>query len=716
MKKKLFVALICVMLAFTAFACEQNQTDPVTLTQPGGGAVTLAGTNKTGEEVTVNVVADKGYVFRYLTVNGAKVYADTYTFKVTEKTEIAAVLVAETDLKVKAEAVGNGDVTLAFLQDKGNESVKLTATAAENYKFVGWYTEDKLLSKDSAVIVAYDETKQVAAKAKFVYSPIAGIMRVVAGAYNKYEYFPQSAAEWNDFYFDVDLGLAGGESYVKDDRYQLSARGLWETYNKETVEGTETLLPWTHTTFDMSLTDLKSKAAVFELYFADNRSADDNLSDIYLNINGKKYHFNFLSVSTLRSLIENAATPAPDVPQPDQPLPATAAAAAGTDDGELYEILDEMLISQNWVTAAEEDNKVIITVNVGEILRTLDAGTLNIIAKMAGIDLSEVIKFFEENKETLKALPDIALTIEATLTGETPTLNQAKLSLTVNGFEVEQQQVGGIYGSLAINKATFQHLATAADKKTYFELLNDKDLTGYNEDEDTLDLQLHAYADISNSESEEEAHRVFIDIFGEIKPGAVLSAVGAGGFDYTAIDYNHLGFINLRAYEKDESGNETVYLNVLYDDNNFYGSDRNLLVYLKLRQPLMGFLLDYPEISFSANLGQLVQDVPAFIERVTAAMEALNPPAETAAAMTALSDEATLKDYLLSALVELVKPLIFTKHTVPVGDSEINLEIGMNDDNKLMISSADLLPFLYSKLCLNLDIGMGSMTIDLISS
>ena len=143
----------------------QEYTVTVTANPTAGGTVTGGGTFEQGEEATVTATANTGYTFFNWSVDGHTVSTNPeYTFTVDANTELVANFNLNTyNITVNINPSEGGTVTGAGTYNH-NETVTLSATANENYRFIGWMENNEVISSETALTFTAEADRVLTAK------------------------------------------------------------------------------------------------------------------------------------------------------------------------------------------------------------------------------------------------------------------------------------------------------------------------------------------------------------------------------------------------------------------------------------------------------------------------------------------------------------------------------------------------------------------------
>lgn len=167
----LFVVLLTVMLYTTpAFAYTVN-----TAAEPAeGGDVTGGGEYAKGKNATLTATPKDGYVFvGWYRADGSDTLVSgepTFTYSLEEDRSYVARFERKYTVGVAATPAEGGQVSQSGTEYKVGDSVTITATSAENYNFMGWFTDPKSdtpISTEPSYTFTIEETSPAAFTAKF---------------------------------------------------------------------------------------------------------------------------------------------------------------------------------------------------------------------------------------------------------------------------------------------------------------------------------------------------------------------------------------------------------------------------------------------------------------------------------------------------------------------------------------------------------------------
>ena len=147
--------------------CQQQGVKvAVNVTPNGSGTVTGAGEYVSGDTCTLRATPATGYGFSRYEIEGSTVSSNaTYSFTVTSDTVVDAIFYnLGYIVTVAANPVAGGTVTGGGTYQYG-QTANLTATAAQNYSFTGWYKNGVLVSTNPSY--AYTVTQSAAFTAMF---------------------------------------------------------------------------------------------------------------------------------------------------------------------------------------------------------------------------------------------------------------------------------------------------------------------------------------------------------------------------------------------------------------------------------------------------------------------------------------------------------------------------------------------------------------------
>ena len=120
----------------------------ITMNIEEAGSVTGEGTYNDGETVTVTATPNEGYIFINWTENGNEVTTEPeYTFDISEDRNFVANFIAIYDVTIAMNMEEAGSVTGEGTYNNG-ETVTVTATPNEGYKFVNWTENGEVVSEE----------------------------------------------------------------------------------------------------------------------------------------------------------------------------------------------------------------------------------------------------------------------------------------------------------------------------------------------------------------------------------------------------------------------------------------------------------------------------------------------------------------------------------------------------------------------------------------
>ena len=135
-----------------SFASENACVVTASVNPEEAGVVTGSGIYEKNETVTLTATANDGYEFVSWTENGAVVSEEAeYTFTITDDRELVAnfeKIIVNYNVTAAVNIEEAGTVTGAGTYAE-NETVTLTATANEGYKFVNWTEDDAVVSEEA---------------------------------------------------------------------------------------------------------------------------------------------------------------------------------------------------------------------------------------------------------------------------------------------------------------------------------------------------------------------------------------------------------------------------------------------------------------------------------------------------------------------------------------------------------------------------------------
>ena len=170
----LAVTLIAILSLLVMSGCQDPIANEYTLTvtaENGGIVDNVNGSYKENDKIILKATCDNGFNFDGWYINGSKISSELnyeYTMPA-QNVEVIAKFNAIKYLLTVSSNVEACSVNITNGQYALGEKVDLVATAAEGYKFIGWYIGEQLLSNEAEYIYTMQEAQiEIVILAKFV--------------------------------------------------------------------------------------------------------------------------------------------------------------------------------------------------------------------------------------------------------------------------------------------------------------------------------------------------------------------------------------------------------------------------------------------------------------------------------------------------------------------------------------------------------------------
>lgn len=431
---------------------------------------------------------------------------------------------------------GEGNVSVV----KNADGTK-TMTASPNKwnHFVGWYlTEDgqatgDVISSEDSIIINEDSPNYTAV---FKSSALDSVDRLLSGVYQKYADGIKDTKDYFNFGGDIDLTLKYGDEL--DGNYNISAGGYFNFQGK----GNQ---------FYIVLKDKMSNMNMVALYYVDNGlEAEFNISVL-----GSVYSYTF-NMPSLSSVFTQIPELSPNVWSIENIING---AISNTDTAaQIYATIEQFLGVTNaqgfYGEATNSGNKTVVELRLGVILKNLSSILANLNLSGEAMDIINNILDILTGEYEDSMLPSITLKLEIDYqtNGDKEYVDTVGASFAIDGnynisfgeevTTIENTNVTAIVNNIVLN---FADTANAIDETVIamfpdaINLLNmyvGGELTFLTE-EVVEETSILTATDVYN-----------IELYADLNPFALISAITDTGFDATKIDWENLGFLSLRVY------------------------------------------------------------------------------------------------------------------------------------------------------------------------
>ncbi len=438
---------------------------------------------------------------------------------------------------------GEGNVSVV----KNADGTK-TMTASPNKwnHFVGWYlTEDgqatgDVISSEDSIIINEDSPNYTAV---FKSSALDSVDRLLSGVYQKYADGIKDTKDYFNFGGDIDLTLKYGDEL--DGNYNISAGGYFNFQGK----GNQ---------FYIALKDKMSNMNMVALYYVDNGlEAEFNIS-----ILGSVYSYTF-NMPSLSSVFTQIPELSPNVWSIENIING---AISNTDTAaQIYATIEQFLGVTNaqgfYGEATNSGNKTVVELRLGVILKNLSSILANLNLSGEAMDIINNILDILTGEYEDSMLPSITLKLEIDYqtNGDKEYVDTVGASFAIDGnynisfgeevTTIENTNVTAIVNNIVLN---FADTANAIDETVIamfpdaINLLNmyvGGELTFLTE-EVVEETSILTATDVYN-----------VELYADLNPFALISAITDTGFDATKIDWENLGFLSLRVYLDHERSN-----------------------------------------------------------------------------------------------------------------------------------------------------------------
>lgn len=438
---------------------------------------------------------------------------------------------------------GEGNVSVV----KNADGTK-TMTASPNKwnHFVGWYlTEDgqatgDVISSEDSIIINEDSPNYTAV---FKSSALDSVDRLLSGVYQKYADGIKDTKDYFNFGGDIDLTLKYGDEL--DGNYNISAGGYFNFQGK----GNQ---------FYIALKDKMSNMNMVALYYVDNGlEAEFNIS-----ILGSVYSYTF-NMPSLSSVFTQIPELSPNVWSIENIING---AISNTDTAaQIYATIEQFLGVTNaqgfYGEATNSGNKTVVELRLGVILKNLSSILANLNLSGEAMDIINNILDILTGEYEDSMLPSITLKLEIDYqtNGDKEYVDTVGASFAIDGnynisfgeevTTIENTNVTAIVNNIVLN---FADTANAIDETV---------IAMFPDAINLLNMYVGGELTFLTEEVVEEASVLTatdvynIELYADLNPFALISAITDTGFNATKIDWENLGFLSLRVYLDHERSN-----------------------------------------------------------------------------------------------------------------------------------------------------------------
>lgn len=438
---------------------------------------------------------------------------------------------------------GEGNVSVV----KNADGTK-TMTASPNKwnHFVGWYlTENgqatgEIISSEDSIIINDDSPNYTAV---FKSSALDSVDRLLNGVYQKYADGIKDTKDYFNFGGDIDLSLKYGNEL--DGNYNVSAGGYFNFQGK----GNQLYIV---------LKDKVSNINMFAVYYVDNGLE----AELNISILGSVYNYTF-NMPSLSSVFTQIPELSPNVWSIENILNG---AISNTDTAaKIYATIEQFLGVTNaqgfYGEATNSGDKTVVELRLGIILKNLSSILANLNLSGEAMDIINNVLDILTGEYEDSMLPSITLKLEIgyQTNGDKEYVNSVGASFAIDGnynisFGEEVTTIENTNVSVAVNNIVLNFADTAnAIDETVIAMFPDAI--------NLLNMYVGGELTFLTETAVEEASVLTatdvynVELYADLNPFALLSAITDTGFDAAKIDWENLGFLSLRVYLDHERSN-----------------------------------------------------------------------------------------------------------------------------------------------------------------
>lgn len=450
--------------------------------------------------------------------------------------------------------------------EKGKE-VTLTCTPYEYVTFMGWQIAgtDQILSTETTY--TFTPTENIVIKPIFKSSPYDVINKILNGAMNKYDSFPQNAQEWQKFSFATEFDFG----------FNNLSTSLNHTQNLTINLDTNINLQGSGSAIALEIKDKATNQDVFGLYYQD-LNAENEFADLYINLSGNKFHYDFLKLSDILGIVNNLMKPTPAPIAEEQAerildLREIIKNALGDSSSSpiILGVVDSILGMNNSFGLFGDirigENHATFELYLDAFLSSVGSILQNVNLDEFGLgDIKIVLDGLTKNYQN-GGYPFIILKLDA---GFTNTNNKSVLSNIDIDFSIDEDFVVDFGNATTIQANDIRFDVKRLDIKyvadNFTEIPFNKQ--GYKDEKINLvNLESHGTMDFisQTGDAKNVDNHMTVNLYADMNPFAILTGITNTGFDASLIDWKNLGLFNLQLY------NETTkedFLNILFNTKN----------------------------------------------------------------------------------------------------------------------------------------------------